>query len=57
MTEALSLEEQLMLEWFESPDGHEVLMTSDLAHAKYQELLAKSRKSNTTRTVDQEFWT
>lgn len=57
MTEVLTLDEQLMLEWFESPKGHEVLMTSDLAHAKYQELLTKARKSNITRTVDQEYWT
>ena len=46
MTEVLALDEQLMLEWFESPEGHEVLMTSDLAHAKYQELLAKARSSS-----------
>ena len=46
MTEVLTLDEQLMLEWFESPEGHEVLMTSDLAHAKYQELLAKARSSS-----------
>ena len=46
-----------MLEWLESSDGREVLMTSDLAHAKYQELLAKARKGNIIKTVDQEYWT
>ena len=57
MTETLTRDEQIMLEWFESPKGHEALMTSDLAHAKYQELLAKARKSSTTKAVDQEYWT
>ena len=57
MTETLTRDEQIMLEWFESPKGHEALMTSDLAHAKYQELLAKARKSNVTKTIDQEYWT
>lgn len=57
MTEALTLEELLMLEWLESSEGREVLMTSDLAHAKYQELLAKTRKSNITKVIDQEYWT
>ena len=57
MTEALTRDEQIMLEWFESPKGREALMTSDLAHAKYQELSAKARKSSTTKTIDQEYWT
>ncbi len=57
MTAALTLEELHMLEWLESSDGREVLMTSDLAHAKYQELLAKARKGNIIKTVDQEYWT
>ena len=42
----LTRDEQIMLEWFESPKGREALMTSDLAHAKYQELLAKARSSS-----------
>lgn len=57
MTETLTRDEQIMLEWFESPKGREALMTSDLAHAKYQELLAKARKGNIIKTVDQEYWT
>ena len=57
MTETLTRDEQIMLEWFQSPEGHEVLMTSDLAHAKYQELLAKARKSSIAKAIDQEYWT
>ena len=43
MTEALTLDEQIMLEWFESPKGREALMTSDLANAHYEKLLAKAK--------------
>ena len=53
MTEALTLDEQIMLEWFESPKGREALMTSDLANAHYEKLLAKAKSPN----VDQEYWT
>ena len=53
MTEALTPDEQIMLEWFESPKGREALMTSDLANAHYEKLLAKAKSPN----VDQEYWT
>ena len=43
MTEALTPDEQIMLEWFESPKGREALMTSDLANAHYEKLLAKAK--------------
>ena len=39
-----------MLEWLESSDGREVLMTSDLANAHYEKLLAKV-KSPTVAAV------
>ena len=38
--------EQRELSWFLSPNGYHTLMISDLAHAKYQELLAKARSSS-----------
>ena len=53
MTEALTRDEQIMLEWFECPEGREALMTSDLANAHYEKLLAKAKSPN----VDQEYWT
>ena len=46
MTEALTPDEQIMLEWFESPKGREALMTSDLANAHYEKLLAKVKSLN-----------
>lgn len=42
----LTLAEQRELSWFRSSDGYHTLMISDLAHAKYQELLAKARSSS-----------
>lgn len=46
MTEVLTPDEQIMLEWFESPKGREALMTSDLANAHYEKLLAKVKSPN-----------
>lgn len=42
----LTLAEQQELSWFRSTDGHHTLMISDLAHARYQELVAKARSSS-----------
>lgn len=42
----LTIAEQQELSRFHSPDGYRTLMISDLAHARFQELLAKARSSS-----------